>query len=304
MTAPLRSLDDVIAATFAEAVRLHGHLGLTLEQWQARVASILRKCESDTDRGTAARLVERLHAGDLYLATACAERHDNAWRRFECLYKVYVQDLVRCLVHNSVQALDLGEGLLVDLFLPDRTGQSRIASYDGRSSLATWLHVIVTHRVTNERVRKWNTIDRPGTLPEIADESSMREFDANMRAARYGRAIVESLRSACEGLTSHESRMLAWRYERGLMLDEIARMLSIHPSTVCRQLDRVQERLRRDVVDMLASRFGIPLAAIQELLRDVAENGTVSVPLLHVISRALRRSIDEGDSQQRHRHIA
>ena len=73
---------------------------------------------------------------------------------------------------------------------PDRSGHSRIASYDGRSSLATWLHVIVTHRVANERVRKWNTVERPGDMPDVADHAALGDLEAELRAHRYGGGLA------------------------------------------------------------------------------------------------------------------
>lgn len=300
MTA-MPALDETIATSYGDATTFHGDLGLSAGSWRQRILEILRKCRKNPEDESAAVFAERLHNRDLYLATCCAERLDSAWRRFDALYQRYVQELVRCLSRNTLQALDVGEGLLVDLFLPDRRGQSRIASYDGRSSLATWLHVIVTHRVANERVRKWNTVERPGQMPEVPDTSSVRQLEAEMRAARYGRAVDESLRQAFRRLSTRESQMLIWRYQRGLLLEEIAGLLSVHPSTVCRQLERVQERLRNDVITTLAETFGMPDAAIQECLADVLESSAGALSVLRLIKDTPSR---EGVKASTHLHIA
>lgn len=292
MTMTTRRLDDVIASAYRDAIAYHGDLGLPAAAWKHRIGTILRRCDKDPKDPGAAVFADRLHNCDLYLATCCAERFDSAWRRFEALYQKYIQELVRCLSRNALQALDVGEGLLVDLFLPDRSGQSRIASYDGRSSLATWLHVIVTHRVANERVRKWNTVERPGDMPEVADRALVGDLEASLRAERYGRAVHEAIRQACDGLSDREKQMLIWRYQRGLLLEEIARLLAIHPSTVCRQLDRVQRRLRNDVVTSLAQTYGIPEAAIAECLADVCENRSGSVSVLRLIGGAPPRAAE------------
>lgn len=282
-------LDDIITSAYADAIGFHGDLGLSQAAWRHRVTAIVCKChKSPADEGVGP-FAGRLHNRDLYLTTCCAERGDTAWRRFETLYQRYIQELIRCLARNALQAQDLSEGLLVDLFLPDRSGQSRIASYDGRSSLATWLHVIVTHRVANERVRKWNTVERPGEMPEVADSTVVGELEADLRAERYGRAIDGSLRKACLGLTARESQMLIWRYQHGLLLEDIAQLLSVHPSTVCRQLERLQQRLRKDVIATLVGTYGIPEPAIQECVLDVLENRAGSVSLLGLMEDALPR---------------
>jgi len=304
MNSTTRALHDVIAAAYGDAVAFHGDLGLLPASWRARILTILQKSRRTEEDDSAPGFVQRLHNRDLYLATCCAEGLDGGWRRFESLYQKYVQELVRCLSRHALQALDVGEGLLVDLFLPDRSGHSRIASYDGRSSLATWLHVIVTHRLANERVRKWNTVERPGDIPDVADRKAVGELEADMRAARYGRAVDEALRQAFRRLSTRDSQLLIWRYQRGLLLEEIARLLSVHPSTVCRQLERVQERVRNDVLHTLAETFGLADAAIEECLLDMLENRAGSVSVLRLIKDTLPHDGERVKASTSRLHIA
>jgi RNA polymerase sigma-70 factor len=287
MTGTTSELDRVIATTFADAAAFHGNLGLSPGLWKTRLLAIMTRCGKKTEDPSAATFAERLHTRDLYLATCCAERLDSAWRRFEALYQKYTQEVVRGMARTELQASDVGEGLLVDLFLPDRSGHSRIASYDGRSSLATWLHVIVSHRMANERVRKWNTVQRPGEMPEVADNTTLGDVEADMRARRYRPAFNESLRKACQTLTTRERQLLMWRYQRGLLLEDIARVLSVHSSTVCRQLERLQERLRKHVIATLADTYGFADPVIEECLRAMLENRSGSVSLLRLIGDSL-----------------
>jgi RNA polymerase sigma-70 factor (ECF subfamily) len=283
MTTTAAELESAITMSFADARAFHGDLGLTSGMWRDRVLMTVQKSDRRVTDATAGILVERLHSRDLYLATSCAASLEPAWCRLQALYQKYIQELVRCLARNPLQASEVGEALLVDLFLPDRSGQSRIASYDGRSSLATWLHVIVTHRVANERVRKWNTVERPGDVPEVADRTIVGELEAEMRAQRYGPALVESLRAVCRRLSQRERQMLVWRYQCGLLLEDIAGRLSVHTSTVCRQLERLQERMRKDVVETLSNTYGLHDEAISECLDEVIEHESRSVSLLEII---------------------
>ncbi len=304
MTVSTRQLEQVIRTSFTDATAFHGELGLSLCAWKVKVLAILGRCHKDPEDVAAAGFAERLHNRDLYLATCCAERLDSAWRRFEALYQRYIAELVRCLARNPLQASDVGDALMVDLFLPDRSGQSRIASYDGRSSLATWLHVIVTHRVANERTRKWNSVERPGEMPEVADHTAVGELEADLRAQRYGPAVDESLRRACQALSTRETRMLLWRYQRGLLLEEIARLLSIHPSTVCRQLERLTEKLRNDVVTTLTRTYGVPETVIDDCFHDVLENRTGSVSLFGLLGDTLRGDDDDTATAQTQLRLA
>jgi RNA polymerase sigma-70 factor (ECF subfamily) len=292
-------LEEVITGLLADATGFHGDLGLTCGAWRARVSAILQRCGRRCDDAGAAQFVAQLHSRDLYLATACAARHDSAWRRFEALYQRHIDELVRCLARNPLQAADVGEALLVDLFLPDRSGHSRIGSYDGRSSLATWLHVIVTHRVANERVRKWNTVERPGEMPEVADSSLLGELEAGMRAHRYAGVFDNALRTVCERLSARECQMLVWRYQRGLLLEQIADRLAVHTSTVCRQLERLQVRIRKEVISTLSKTYGLTDEAITECVSGALENRNGSVSLLGLIGDAMPAASGKGDGELR-----
>ena len=294
--------EQAITTSFADAVAFHGDLALPVGSWKRRVLATLHRCHRHIDDDAAAAFAQRLHSRDLYLATACAEGIDSAWRRFEALYRKYVDELIRCLARNPLQASDVSEALLVDLFLPDRSGQSRIGSYDGRSSLATWLHVIVTHRLANERVRKWNNVERPGDVPDVADVSVVRYLEADISARRYAPARDAALRTVCQALTPRERQMLAWRYQGGMLLEQIAARLSVHTSTVCRQLERLQDRIRAEVIATLSQTYGMNAEAISECLRDLLDNLGPSVSVLGLICDEL--PADRAAPDARHVQIA
>jgi DNA-binding CsgD family transcriptional regulator len=76
----------------------------------------------------------------------------------------------------------------------------------------------------------------------------------------------------CRGLTSRERLILLWRYEDDLQLGQIAQLLGIHQSNVTRQLDRLQSKVRDQVVSILSAQHGLSLAAIEECLNDVVEH--------------------------------
>src|SRR5262245_12756619 len=113
------ALNAVIGAAFADAIAYHSDLGLSDAAWTQRIVAILGNCKKSPADPASAGFAERLHSRDLYLATCCAAGLDSGWRRFESLYQRYVEELVRYLACSTLQALEVGEGLLFDLFLPD-----------------------------------------------------------------------------------------------------------------------------------------------------------------------------------------
>src|SRR5437764_6273307 len=150
--------DALVASAYTEGKTRFGELGLELDTFSARISAILKKhLGPSPGPSETIEFVKSLHGRDLYLATACAKGSPGgpsesddyagaAWKMFETTYKGFVADLVRFSYRPSFASQDLADNVVTDLFLPDRSGASRIASYDGRSSLSTWLRVIVCKR--------------------------------------------------------------------------------------------------------------------------------------------------------------
>jgi hypothetical protein len=93
---------------------------------------------------TLLRFVDSLHVVDLYLACGCLLRTPAAWNRFTARFRDYITRLAAGVTASQDSSLELTDSIIIDLFLPDRSGRSRIGSYGGRSSLATWLRVLVS----------------------------------------------------------------------------------------------------------------------------------------------------------------
>jgi RNA polymerase sigma-70 factor len=291
-------LEPVIASAYSEGLERFGDLGLDLPTYADRIDSIIRKHlgKSPTSDSTV-RFVKALHGRDLYLATACAlsspgvtlrnsrepaDRASIAWKTLETTYKGLIYDLVRFFYRSSFVAQDLADNILAELFLPDRSGHSRIASYDGRSSLGTWLRVVICNRSIN--AQRCSACAKSTDLqPDLPDGPAFANIELTVRADRYRNPLEDSLALACRGLSPRERLMLLWRYQDGLQLGQIARLLGIHQSNVTRQLERMQGKLRDDVIATLASKHGLSRSAIQECLEDIVENPRHQVSILEFV---------------------
>ena len=303
-------LEPVIAEVFAEAQLKYGDLGLDFSIYMRRVLSIVHKhLGPSAPANRAIEYVKQLNCRDLYLATACAqsglgsmpsssadasaERFGLAWKALEVRFKGLVCDLVRFFYRRSFAADDLADNILTDLFLPDRWGRSRIASYDGRSSLATWLRVVVCNRAINARRSKVseNTVELEPALP---DKPALEKIELAMRARRYGTMLEDSLASACLSLTPRERLILLWRYQDGLQLGEIAQLLGIHQCNVTRQLEKLQGKLRDDVTSILSDKHGLSQSAIDECFEDMVDNPHHQIAVLDFVRAS--QGADEKDS--------
>ena len=293
-------LDQVMAGGYAEGQARFGDLGLEMKVYAERIGIVIRKNLGETAMDDEiAAFAAKLHLRDLYLATACAKDSlgfsntvgrdiapsysSIAWLTLEREYKPFIHRAARFFARQPMVSDDLAESTLADLFLPDGAGQSRILSYDGRSSLCTWLRVVISNRAINLR-------RGPGPSPLEDIEAGMWErldpanIDRIIRAKRYGDRFADAMKYALRQLSSQERLLLLWRYEDGLQLGQIARLLDLHQSNVTRRLNRLHGKLRERIIAGLSTRHYLGKPAIEECLQGVAECANPMVSILDCLA--------------------
>jgi RNA polymerase sigma-70 factor len=292
-------LELLIASAYSEGRARFGDLELDLKMYADRIRSIIRKHLGLSPAESAAvAFVKGLHCTDLYLATACAQEScapeqahkvhagdkpsSLAWKTLGATYQAFIHDLARLFFRQRFVAQDIADNILADLFFPDSSGNSRIISYDGRSSLCTWLRVVVYNRAINARRCKAysQTVEIESNIP---DRPALINMDRTIAAKRYSMPLKDSVASACSKLSAEERLLLLWRYEDGLQLGRIAELLGIHQSNVTRRLERIQGRLRDQTIATLSSKYHMTGAAIEECLSDVTENPRHALSILDFI---------------------
>lgn len=290
-------LHEIIAKGYSEGTLKYGDLGLDLSTYENRLLLIIeRHLGTSPPFNEAMKFAAKLNGRDLYLTTACARcspghNTDNAelksyealaWRAMEVSYKTFVYDLVSRLSHGNLAIKDVADSIFAELYLPDSSGLSRIASYDGRSSLSTWLRVVICNWVID--VQRSIVYSRSADLePDLPDEYAVQRIESVLRTHRYQKALHQSFDSAFRLLTAQERLMILWRYQDGLQLGQIARFLGIHQSNVTRQLTRLLAKLRDEVVKNLTIAHGFSHQAIQECIEEIVGNPWQEVAILDVI---------------------
>jgi RNA polymerase sigma-70 factor (ECF subfamily) len=273
---------DSIAESFLAGKAHYGDIGLAPDILGGYVWGIACKHLKDcSDELVVADFARRLYLRDLYLTCGCVNQSEKAWKAFDVRYRRFITDLIRFCFRQGTDNEEIADSVLVSLYLPDRSGRQRIASYDGRSSLATWLRVIVVNRAINDRNER--KVDNEENVKDVPDSRAVLNIEAAIQARRYSKALNESLNDAFQTLTARERLMLLWRYQDNLQLGEIAKYLGIHQSNVTRQLVRLQARLRETVIQTLASRHHLSPTAIQECLVEIVENPNFSISLAKLI---------------------
>ena len=287
-------LISAIERAYTKGYSLYGDLGLAASEYTKRLVSIMQKLSepgASLDQDEA--LLESLHTSDLYIAIACSLPTEAAWLKFRARYRKYIFDLARSACSTADAAREVADGVLADLFLYDRLGRSRIASYDGRSTLATWLRAVVTNRAINEREKRSNNLDCIESISEPADRSYAVRFEASMRATRYGAMIKDSFKTASRNLTERERLILLLRYDDMLQSVDIAGMLGVHPSTITRSLQQTHRKLRRTVASILRTKYGLCEEAILECFEHILE--TPGHSILAYVKTGLQDSVPRHD---------
>ena len=270
--------DIYVERVYQNGCYFHGDLQIISREFKAHLWTIIEKYLGENATGNnVIRIINSLHGNDLYLTFACAKHNPQAWDRFTHKYQRYICNLATFVSPVNSMASELAENIFADLFFPDRSGSSRIASYDGRSSLATWLRVIICHRAINERALKFNNMAQLDDVCEKADEGAVRSIEMALRSSRYQSLIRDSLEHACGELTDRERLLLLLRYENGLQLGQISRLFGLHQANITRQLVRVQAKIRRSFELTLIRKYKLGQAAIDECLSEIAENPAYSI---------------------------
>src|SRR5258708_4555633 len=99
------------------------------------------------NRKDALGFLDSLRAADLALALGCRDGDADAWRHLVSTYRAPVDAFARAVLGNSSRASEIADSLWADLYglrTSDGDRRSPLEHYGGRSSLMSWMRVVVT----------------------------------------------------------------------------------------------------------------------------------------------------------------
>jgi RNA polymerase sigma-70 factor (ECF subfamily) len=267
--------DRIVASAFCSAVKFHTALDLPLDVFAGRVHELVRKYQCPAEPEALARFVKGIHTDDLYLALACAQGSARAWFRFVSLYTCLIHSQALYVLRKRDDATETTSAVIENILTPGAGGQHRLRSFEGRSSLATWLRVLVRNVLETARRARINAVGF-GPKLDIVDASGVAKVESWVLSGRYYEAASAALREACDALPPRFRRVLLLRYQESLALSDIARLLRIHESTVIRQIQDAQAFLRLSTHRALR-KTGLSSQAISECNHDLVCNPRYSL---------------------------
>jgi len=187
---------------------------------------------------------------DLALAHACARGEEAAWEDFERRHFAFIRDFARKILPGAA-----GEDVAGDV-ISDLWKRGKIARYEGRSTLRTWLGAVVLHAALNAKHSA-----RPSANLEAVSGLAARPGDATPRAERS--RLSDMLQDAVGRLSSQERLLLRLHYEQGLSLEQMRPAFARSKAALSRRLDATRASVRRTMESLSLERFGVALAELR-----------------------------------------
>ncbi|MEO5936582.1 MAG: sigma-70 family RNA polymerase sigma factor [Terriglobales bacterium] len=196
-----------------------------------------------------------LHWEELALAHGCAAGSEHAWDVFLGRYREKLYDAARHITREDASARELADSIYGDLFgtrTQDGKRISKLESYSGRGSLEGWLRTILAQ----EWVNRYRKQKRLVSLEE--QEEAGAQFAAAPEASPgvlpnpgMDPAVAAATDHALGELSAEDRYILTAYYLDDRTLAEVARTLGVHESTISRKVERLAQKLRKDIVAQL-----------------------------------------------------
>jgi len=257
---------DRVLALVASQVRVR--FALDASTFAERLLELGRAASPDR---TPEEHVRRLSLDDLYLASACAQGEESAWEECLARHGDFVRGFARRFLREPA-ASDVADQVIADLW-----ERRKMARYEGRSALRTWLGAIVAHAAMNavKADRRWLPLEGEGPGPRRQERSGSPPDVA----ATEDRSLFEGLvRKAMEGLSADDKLLILLHYEQDLTLDEMAIAVGGSKAGLSRRLKRAREQLLASIDSMARSRTGLSAETLRagiDLRRLQLDLGTI-----------------------------
>lgn len=199
--------------------------------------------------------LRRLSLDDLYLAAACARGEEAAWEECLAQHGAFIRDFARRFLKEPA-ASDVADEVVADLW---RRG--KMARYQGRSTLRTWLGSIVAHAALNAMKAGRRILPLEGENGEARRDAGAGPPHAALEPER---SLLEALvKEAMDALPPEGKLLLLLHYEQGLTLDEIAAVHGGSKAALSRQLQRTRNELRAAIDALSRRRAGAPVESLR-----------------------------------------
>jgi len=212
-----------------------------------------------------ARFYKSLQLPDLALAQACALGREQAWQIFLTRFRSPLRQAAIAITRSTSLGEDLADSLYAELFGLSTTGSQRkspLASYSGRGSLIGWLRSTLAQRHIDHhrRTHREEPLPDPETSHELA-AATPTPTPQTKELTQLTHAVRQTLRT----LPPEDRFLLSAYFLDQQTLQQIARLLNVHESTISRKLKTLTTNLQKQLLKQLQSN-GLSKRAAEEAL--------------------------------------
>jgi RNA polymerase sigma-70 factor (ECF subfamily) len=260
------ALGEALRALFEEGRRRFPSLELAAEVFATHLAARTRDGLSGVERGP-----------DLYLACACTTRVPGALDVFERTHLVDIGAHLGRLKPTPAFVDEVRQEVRDKLYLGREGGAPKIAEYDGRGALASWVRVIAIRTAIDLR-RQAGYVTASSV--RARDAHTAHDPEGDYQREQHRRAFDEALRGAVAALDSEQRKLLRLHFAEGLTLDTLAAELGVHRATIARRLAAARAGLRQDTRRRLRAALGTSDSELTRLAAAMRSHLDFSLPSL------------------------
>ncbi|NUP08034.1 MAG: hypothetical protein HOW73_18465 [Polyangiaceae bacterium] len=262
-----------LVATTQEALAAHRDLAVDSVAFATHLAAGLAEDVSCTLEASLASL----HAADLLLAFACANRMPGAADRLAHMVGPEIDRINANQKSLRLSNAELRQLVLERLLVAPPGEVARIVSFSGRGPLKAWVRVAATRIALDLARKKGDKAESPseGSLFDKLPGSQDPEM-AYMRTL-YGSELQRAFEAAFARLTARQRTVLRQRFSEQLTGDSIATMHGVHRATVFGWIEDARKLLLQSIRDELRSRVRGSDETLDSVMALVAGGLDVSV---------------------------
>jgi RNA polymerase sigma-70 factor (ECF subfamily) len=269
---PVQSSTDAFDADLTElygATRAE-EFGMPAREFAAALEEVTLKHLPQSSASARREFIKSLHLEDFVLARCCARGSQRAWEEFMAQFREKLYDAARQITRDDSIGKELADSVYADLYgTQSRDGRrvSKLASYGGRGSLAGWLRTVLAQEFVNNYRKQRRLVSLDRECEEGAQFAAPIAPDPASVDERLEYAVDQALHS----LDAEDRFVLAAYFLDQRTLAEIARVLSLHESTISRKVEKLTKTVRKQILKGLLALGMSRRQAEEALMSDVRD---------------------------------
>ena len=240
------------------------------------------------------RSLEALHTDDLYLACGCAAGDPAALAGFEDACAAVIARAVASTGVSPADRADLGQIIRQRLLVAPASGEPpRIATYSARGSLRAWTRVVATREAARMLPRAHREL-AAGDDELVARIGGDDDPEIGYLKRLYRDEFRRAFHAAVEALDDRDRLLLRQHALDGLSIHQLAALHGVQRSTASRQVQLARDAVLSGTQRALLRRLRLTRSELASVMRLIASQLDVTLPLVLRASPAPPRCPDGG----------